>query len=88
MESWEKRLTVKNLRLNERFRAGELIVLLHFRPKDSLEGWVLAYQPVFPIESDALQQVVMADGDKKMMFVNTVELVELPERVIPTLIRF
>ena len=88
MERHEKRLTLRNLRFAERFRDGELRIILHFGAKDAGEGWVVSYQPVLSIKSDPLQEIVVAESEKKSMLINVVELMELPERVVPALVRF
>ncbi len=88
MERWEKRITFRNLRFAERFRGGELTLILHFSAKDSLERWGVSYKPPIPLESDTLQQIIVPNSEKEMMFVSAIELVELPKRLIPTLVRF
>src|SRR4029077_16947808 len=46
LERWEKRITLRNLRLADRFLNFELNVLLHLRVKDSSKVWVVRFEPV------------------------------------------
>ena len=44
MELWEKRITIDNLRFADRFRAGELSVIVHFRGAvDASEVWAAEF---------------------------------------------
>jgi hypothetical protein len=88
MEKLKERLTFGDLRLSERFEKGDVHLLIHFGAKDSPEEWVACLTPVLPIEVISLKQIVFSDGDKKAVFVDVVRVVEAPEKVIPTLIRF
>lgn len=88
MERFEKRITLRNLRFAERFRDGELTLILHVSAKDSLERWGVCYKPPITLESDALQQIIIPNSKKEMMFVSAIELVEPPKLLIPTLVRF
>ena len=43
MERWEHRITPDNLHIDDRFLAGELRLLIHFLPIDSLKVWVTEF---------------------------------------------
>lgn len=87
MEKWEKRLTLANLRLAERFGAGEINFLIHFRRRNSVEEYVLCLKPIVSFESIANEQAVTKDSEIESVFVDVVQLVQTPERIVPALVR-
>ena len=91
---WEERITRRNLRLADRFINFELHILLHFSVKNSdpTEMWVACFNVVRPIavlsEPVSNKEAIIVVSEKSAVLVNVVKLVDSPERVIPTTVRF
>jgi len=87
-EKWEKRLTLSNLRLSERFANDELRIIIHFRAKDTLEKWACCLTEIRSIEPLALEQIRMTNGNKLAMLVDVIKVMNHPQRSIPSLVWF
>ncbi|HVB56590.1 MAG TPA: hypothetical protein VNE63_09195 [Candidatus Acidoferrales bacterium] len=87
-EKFEKRLTLSNLKLAQRFLDNELRFLIHFRPKDSSKEWACCLLPVSSVESLALKQIALANSDKVAVLIDIIHIMETPKRRISTLIWF
>jgi len=93
MELWEKRITIDNLRFADRFRAGELSVIVHFRGAvDASEVWAAEFvskkwdhahpspDPIGPAKN------ILADRQNQPVLPNIVEFVDFPERISAVLV--
>ncbi len=81
-EKLEKRLTLGNLRLAQRFLNNNLRILIHFRPEDSLEEWFCCLMPVAAVEPLALKQIVGANGDNVSVLVDVIHVMQEPKRLV------
>jgi len=82
MERWEQSISPTNRRLNERFTAGEIHVLIAFRDTKTGEVWFAC------LERYASDNHVFADGQNETMLIGVVESSEQPESLIPAFVRF
>ena len=93
MELWKQRITPDNLRLSERFLDGQLSILIHLRPIDSSEMWVieLVSKPLRHTQFAnpfCMTEHILADCKYEPVFSDIVEIVEFPKRVVPLFVRF
>ncbi len=121
-QRWNKRLTLDNLALTERYLKGELRVVVHLRSRPAAtfgrnsEEWCAVFQRKLPVggtesyghrkvwrdvqfgrqvghviegasEVENNARVCHANGHQELVFVHDVELMELPKRVLPSLVR-
>jgi hypothetical protein len=117
MKRFDDRLTLRNLRLAERYVKAELELLIHFcvrgvpedfvahlhraeflvGPEEDRQGWVLPpvgvnFGELTGVKSGHVTPKIEAsepadDGHEQAVLVGLVEFVDLPERVVPTLVR-
>lgn len=87
MERWENRITIRNLRLSNRFINFELHILLHLRINAS-EVWGICLEPIIPVEPVPPKQIIMRHGKKGAVFVDIVKLMDSPERIVPAFVWF
>jgi hypothetical protein len=88
MEKWDQRLTLQNLRLRSRFLSGDIDFIIRCMAKESVEVWVCSLSPEVALESDSFKQNVLPDRDNGLVFIDIANLVQSPECIIPTLVRF
>lgn len=90
LKRWEQRITVRNLDLADGFLNFELKVLLHVRIKESGKVWVICFEPVrTPVpEPISNEKVVPFDSEKGSVLVDVIKLVQSPQKLISTLVRF
>ena len=88
MERWEQRVTLHNLRLADRFINLELHILLDLVVKDTGERWI-ACSDCIPTRGEPVifHDCVIVDGKDHPVFVDIVEFVDLPKKIIPAFIR-
>src|SRR5882762_2610573 len=87
-EKYEKRLTFGNLRLSARFLSGELRIVIHFRPKDSLKEWVCGLLPEVSVDPSTFNEIVRSHPDKMAMFIDIVRIMQVPKRRISAFVWF
>lgn len=93
MERWEQRITPSNLRLADRFLNSDIHILLTFVLKDTGEVWVARLDKellkpekvVYPIGN---KKRVSIDGEQHPMLIDVVEVMQEPERLVSTFVRF
>jgi len=87
MERWEKRITLRNLRIADRFLNFELHIILHLRVKDSGEVWGLCLEKVRPhLKPIPGELIILPNGKQGTMLVNNIKLMDAPERIVPTFV--
>jgi len=87
MEAREKRIRLCNLRLTERFLNFELHILLHLRFYSGEEA-IVGFHQIGAGKPVSGKQEIVCHGKQGSMLINVVELVDSPERIVPTFVRF
>ena len=90
MKRWEQRITLRSLRIADRFINFELRFLLRLRVKHSGEVWVACLEPIGRADHGhpvSHEQVIVSDGKQCSVLVDIVELVDSPKRLISALVR-
>ncbi len=82
MERWKDSISLTNRRLDERFLTGEIHLIIRFWIADTGEEWFVC------AERYAADNNVFSNRQNEAVFVGIVELVQQPERFVPTLVRF
>src|SRR5271157_2153117 len=80
MQRWQDRITMRNLRLADRFIDFELHVLLYVRVKLGGEFWGVLFEPESPVKPIGPIDTISADSKQGTMLVNSVQLVDTPKR--------
>ena len=91
MERWEKRITLGNLRIAERFANSEIYLALHCTIKDTGEMWVARFDKVFgerSIDPIGGEQRILADGENGPVLVGVIQFENSPECRVATMVRF
>jgi hypothetical protein len=93
VERWNKRITLDDLRIDERFRSGELHIILHLRIKDTGEQWGVClesarFQNKFlpAIPPSCREEGVFPHGENVPMLIDIIQFVNAPEHVVSALI--
>jgi len=92
MERWEQRITLRNLRIADRFRQFEIGIALNFLVEDTGEVWValLNEKCVEKVQSSdpfGSKNGVSIDRKESPVLVDVIELMKTPQRFISTSIR-
>ncbi len=84
MQRWNQRITLRNLRLADRFLNVELHILLHLFIKPG-EMWVACFEQERPriVHPVSGEKTVMVSGQEGTVLVDVIELVNSPERIVP-----
>ena len=89
MQSWEQRITTRNLRLVDRFLNLQIHILVDFVVKDTGERWIACSdckstggKPII------LHNTVLIKGEKRPVLIDVVQSVDFPKNFIPTFVRF
>ena len=87
MERWEQRITLRNLRLSDRFLKLELHILLDFIVKDTGERWIACLEKIPEGREPIVQHDAIAVNRKQStMLIDVVKLVDSPEQIVPILV--
>lgn len=86
MEGWEQSPTPEALRCADRFKAGEFHVLVRVNGIDGVEDGFFIVEHGGTVRE--VNQACHPNGEKVSVLVKDVELMQSPQAIIPSLIRF
>lgn len=81
MERWEQSISPSNRRLDERFLAGEIHILILFRDTETDEVWFVN------LERDASDNRIFTYRQNEAVLVGVIQLAQQPERVVSAFVR-
>src|ERR1700680_3999394 len=87
MERWEQRITLRNLRLTDRFLNFGLNILLHVR-FDPGEIGVICLEHIASREPIGGKDKVVCNGKEGAVFVDVIQLMDSPKRITSALVWF
>jgi hypothetical protein len=88
MERGVQRITLRNLRLVDRFIDLELHILLDLTIKHSRKRWIACSDGVSAVwEPVILHDAIIIDSEEHSMLVNVVQFVNLPKKIVAIFIR-
>jgi hypothetical protein len=94
MKRWEQRITIRNLRLFERFINLELDLIFRFSTENPAEMRLAClHHKCVPIASKGMNPGSRKDGvpvnsEEESVLVDVIKFVESPEKIVPASIRF
>lgn len=88
LQRWNKSFSAENPRIDDRLIDSEFHVLIRFRLEKAVEEFVALFEPVQARMVRPREEAVLADRDEETMLVNVIRLMEKPEPILPTLVRF
>jgi hypothetical protein len=89
MKRWEQRITLRNLRLSDRFLKLELHTLLDLIVEDPEERWIACLEKIPERREPIVQHdAIGIDRKKRAVFVDIVKLMDFPEQIVPTFVWF
>jgi hypothetical protein len=87
MKRWNERLTFGSLKMDKRFEAGNLRILIPFREVHGFKRGIIVLEPVVPVESIAVAENVGTNCYQSPVLVDVVRFMKSPERIIPASVR-